>query len=562
MHEQEQAVDSTERDRMRDYYWRKGIPSIVLAIVTILLALYSYWIVQPNIQNRYKSIVEGNLRDLGLIEVKRAEGTAKESSLGSERTNEERQSRRQKLEETHLCLRRQIIWNNQDDLPRYRTGLVSAALADWYLEDARRLSTDSSPGPDTVAAIRDAVSRARAERQKGMEAMRAAVKIGGPYAQLASLWMVQNQMSEKAELSLEEIANLEATVRELIQQRVDASSEINSAEELSASKSLLAQLLVRDSLSPLSSQDARTRRDRLSECIPLIPTELLDDVTNVRWLAEAKLATQPIDAKQLAWQGTQSFWAKQNEATFSVDTIAAAFECMLIGGSLKEAQAFLAERLPGVPSFEQAELRSRSALACIRMLMATSLRQLDDKSTKDAKIPAVLSIAMQLQPDSSELLSVLERTATNDKADEVFGSLSGMVEADGEPGLRSLLNVIRYASNSQTELSSVDTPTAYVSEFENYVAKQPILGIVASKLALRQTAKQPELAERWTMILKRVTVVAPDILVVWSDLASLYTIQSQTEQAIECLEYLQAKLPDNQEIGEAIERAKEKRPKP
>jgi hypothetical protein len=561
MHEQEQAVDSTERDRMRDYYWRKGIPSIVLAIVTILLALYSYWIVQPNIQNRYKSIVEGNLRDLGLIEAQQAEGTAKESPLGTERTDEERKSRRQKLEETHLCLRRQIIWNNQDDLPRYRTGLVSAALADWYLEDARRLSTDSSPGPDVVAAIRDAVSRARAERQKGMEAMRAAAKIEGPYAPLASLWMVQNQMSEKAELSLEEIASLEATVRELIQ-RTDASSENNSAEELNASKALLAQLLVRASLSPLSSQDARTRRDRLSECIPLIPSELLDDVTNVRWLAEAKLATQPIDAKQLAWQGTQSFWAKQNEATFSVDTIAAAFECMLLGGSLKEAQAFLAERLPGVPSFEQAELRSRSALACIRMLMATSLRQLEDTSTKDAKIPAVLSIAMQLQPDSSELISVLERTATNDTSDEVFGSLSGMVEADGEPGLRSLLNVIRYASNSETELASVDTPTADISEFENYVAKQPILGIVASKLALRQTAKQPALAERWTMILRRITVVAPDILVVWSDLASLYTIQSQTEQAIECLEYLQAKLPDNQEIGEAIERAKEKRPKP
>ncbi len=557
MHEQEQAVDSTERDRMRDYYWRKGIPSIVLAIVTILLALYSYWIVQPNIQNRYKSIVESNLRDLDLADVKVGDGKALKLPNQVDVSNDERKALRQKLEETHLCLRRQIIWNNQDDLPRYRTGLVSAALADWYFEEARRISTGSSTASDAIASIRDSISRARTERQKGMEAMRATAKIEGPNASLATLWMVRNQISEKPELSLEEIASLEETVRGLIY-RLGLPSDILSKPDQNASKMLLAQLLVRSALSSQSSQDIGLRRDRLNEALNLISSDGLTDVEHVRWLAQAKMATNPLDAKPLAWQGTQSFWAEQNGTVLPVDTIAAAFECMLIGGSFKEAQSFLAERLPGVPNFEQAELRNRSAAACIRMLMSTAIRQLDDKTTNDPKIPVSLSLAIQLQPDSSEVISVLDGLATNDNSDSIYGNLSKLIEFDGESGIRSLLHVVRYASISPSESEPNDLHASVISEFENYVAKQPALGVVASKLAIRQTAKQPIRSKRWTSILERIIVVSPELLVVWSDLASLHMLQSQTEDAIRCLQHLQAKLPDNQEIAEAIARAKDK----
>ena len=557
--EQENVVDSTELDRMREYYWRKGIPSIVLAIVTLLLAGYSDWIVQPNIQDRYNRIVETNLNALGLASDDATTSNTLEAIATSGETGEDRELRRQKLEETHLCLRRQIIWNNQDDLPRYRTGLVNAALADWYFEEARRISTDSATGSDTIANIRNAISRARAERQKGMEAMRAAAKIGGRNASRASLWMVQNQISEKPELTLEELTILEETVRSLIHPQETYSA---STSEQSALKALLAQLLVRSSLSPQNSQEVRIRRDRLIESVSLVSSQMLHDVTHVRWLAEATLATQPVDAKQLAWQGTQSFWAKQYDSKLSIDTIAAAFECMLIGGSFKEAQAFLAERLPGIPAFEQTELRSRTSDACVRMLMATSIRQLDGEASKDPKIPAVLTLAIQLQPDSSGVISLLESIATNANADSVAVTLSELIEADGDPGLRSLLNTIRYASVPSAETKPVDAQVSVVSEFENNVAKQPVFGIVASKIAIRQSSKQPIQLERWTLILSRVTEVAPDLLVVWSDLASLHLSRSQTDEAIRCLEYLQEKLPDNQDILEAIARAKDRLLKP
>jgi predicted Zn-dependent protease len=79
---------------------------------------------------------------------------------------------------------------------------------------------------------------------------------------------------------------------------------------------------------------------------------------------------------------------------------------------------------------------------------------------------------------------------------------------------------------------------------------------VVSKLAIRQTAQRVENASGWVQVLNGVTAATPEILVVWSDLANLYLSQSNYEQAIRCLEYLQSKLPDNQEIKDGIERAK------
>jgi tetratricopeptide (TPR) repeat protein len=557
-------VDSTEQDRMREYYWRKGIPSIVLAIVTLLLAGYSYWIVQPNIQDRYNRIVETNLNAFGLAGENTVTNAPLEVVSLSGETNEDRERRRQKLEETHLCLRRQIIWNNQDDLPRYRSGLVSAALAQWYLDEARRVALDPSETKDASIKIRDSISRSRGERQKGTEAMRAALKINGPFSTRASLWMIQSQLSEKADLSTEEMNNLEQTIRNLLMKTVSPESAIRTQDKYEL-EALLAQLLVRSALSPMSSLDNAARAMRLKEAVALLSPsnpKAMNSVTMVRWLAQAKLATESMEAKQLAWNGTQTFWADRGDAPLSVDTIAAVFECMLIGGSVKEAQGFLADQLPGIPSYEQVELRFRTAAACVRMLTAIAIHSEANKSIDTNKVQAVLSIAMQLQPESTELLALIESLAKDSSGKGLFENLSIAVEQDGEQGLKALLAVVKrelrgsHDQEGTTSDLSEERPNSILQEFGSVLKRQPHLGIVVSKLAIRQTAKRLENASGWIRVLNGVTAAAPEILVVWSDLANLYLSQSNYEQAIRCLEYLQSKLPDNQEIKDGIERAK------
>ena len=557
-------MDSTEQDRMREYYWRKGIPSIVLAIVTLLLAGYSYWIVQPNIQDRYNRIVETNLKALGLAGESTVTNAPLEVVSLNGETSEDRERRRQKLEETHLCLRRQIIWNNQDDLPRYRSGLVSAALAQWYLDEARRVALDPSETKDASIKIRDSISRSRGERQKGTEAMRAALKINGPFSTRASLWMIQSQLSEKADLSTEETNNLEQAVRDLLAKTVSPESAIRTQDKYEL-EALLAQLLVRSALSPMSSLDNAARAVRLKEAVALLGSSdpiAMGSVTMVRWLAQAKLATESVEAKQLAWNGTQTFWADRGDAPLSVDTTAAVFECMLIGGSVKEAQGFLADQLTGIPSYEQVELRFRTAAACVRMLTAIAIHSETNKSIDTNKVQAVLSIAMQLQPESAELLALIESLAKASLGKGLFENLSIAVEQDGEQGLKAILAVVKLelrGSSDQegaTSSLSVERPNSILQEFGSVVKRQPHLGVVVSKLAIRQTAQRIENASGWIQVLDIVTAAAPEILVVWSDLANLYLSQSNYEQAIRCLEYLQTKLPDNQEIKDGIEQAK------
>jgi len=230
---------------------------------------------------------------------------------------------------------------------------------------------------------------------------------------------------------------------------------------------------------------------------------------------------------------------------------------MLIGGSLKEAQTFLSEQLPSVPAFEQPELRMRTSNACIRMLVATSIHQPSESNTISNQVPAVLLIAIQLQPESAELLSLIESIATSPDQDDLFINLARFIEEGQNPGLKALFGVIRFSTDNSISQANESTSGSIQLDFEKVVKTQPVMGIVASKLAIRQTSQNRDLASRWTAVLKGVTKASPETLVVWSDLANLYMVQSQYEQAILCLEYLHAKLPENEDIKDGLERAKE-----
>lgn len=54
-------------------YWRWGLPSLILAIVTILLVLASQFIIEPSIDHRYESIVHQSISNHRLEDLKRAE---------------------------------------------------------------------------------------------------------------------------------------------------------------------------------------------------------------------------------------------------------------------------------------------------------------------------------------------------------------------------------------------------------------------------------------------------------------------------------------------------------
>ena len=62
-----------------------------------------------------------------------------------------------------------------------------------------------------------------------------------------------------------------------------------------------------------------------------------------------------------------------------------------------------------------------------------------------------------------------------------------------------------------------------------------------------------ELAIRW---LKTINAASPEVLVAWSDRASLHLKEKQFQEAIECYEFLLEKLPGNEQVIEALEGAR------
>ena len=55
------------------------------------------------------------------------------------------------------------------------------------------------------------------------------------------------------------------------------------------------------------------------------------------------------------------------------------------------------------------------------------------------------------------------------------------------------------------------------------------------------------------------TDIVPEVLVAWSDRASLHLKEKQFKEAIECYEFLIEKLPGNEQIGEALDVARKLR---
>ena len=69
-------------------------------------------------------------------------------------------------------------------------------------------------------------------------------------------------------------------------------------------------------------------------------------------------------------------------------------------------------------------------------------------------------------------------------------------------------------------------------------------------------AVSSELAIRW---LKTINDAVPEVLVAWSDRASLHLKNRQFAEAIECYEFLLVKLPGNEQISESLEAARTQR---
>jgi len=556
------GADDAQRAGMLAYYWRKGIPSIVLATVTVLLAGYSYWFVQPNVKQRYRDICSRNflLLDGSIPDTKKSEESepkrpwqveTEESETANVASTRGSDERRRLLEQTQLCLRRLIIWDKSDDAIRYQSAQLANHLADWYLDRARAIP----PGEVDKDEIGSLLSRSLTERKKTADAMRVVQKLNGKFAFKAFLWTTRQRLQDNLELPSEELDAIATRMLELPATEGDKDDEFNGD-----AYSMIAEIFVRRSLrvSSLVSVDEKTELP--SPALRFFDTAQNASVANLAWAAEAESILDMAAGQTIGTRALQAFWGKADEESSSVENLVAVFRCLILVNSIKEAQVFVSERIQQVAAFEQPRFRSLIAAACLRQIMLNAVADKSDTVSAQA-CQKLFSISLQLNPESEQVLAMLEmasRPSTPETSSlrlkELMGLVSesaksGRVEPALDNGLRSLLNASVGLHDSTLSDESLGNLTKAVKA-------TPVHGIVASRLAMRLVESDSIKVDEAIRWMSTINFAAPEVLAAWSDRAKLHLLKKEYSNAIQCYEFLLEKLPDNEQLVEAIDAAK------
>ncbi len=545
------------------YYWNKGIPSIVLAVVTVLLAIYSYFFVQPAIESEYARIVRKNVILLGIgvepglsnsSQRLHVDSSAGLDPIGQAESEKGHLESKVLLEQTHLCLRRLIITDKSNAELRYQSGLVSERLANWYLEYAR----GKKVGPEQFAVF---LVQSRAEMQKASEAMRIAAKQKGPYALKSDIWLARQQLKSL------EIGDAALTaLREHFRTLVDIHSEDWEA------MNLLGQLHLLQALSFQNDLSAERRWELIRQSKSLF-RELRDPTMEMRgFSSETDSLLDPAAGKEAANQLLQSYWSERSVLPHSPESLAAIVRSFLIIGSFREAQSFISEQLQELDGYTQVDFRAQAADASLRQVASVLMLSLKQVRMPDignvkvrASIEGPLSLAIQLNPEAYQLQMLLKGVAFPDASrplpNLLMESLGVSDKPDASIAPAKQLQVSPDLGmgpflSATAALGAGDPTDSSLNDLKRSLKVSPAFGLAFCRLTVSAAKGRTISLDRAIRWLQEINNHAPDILAIWSERASLHLQNQQAFDAIQCYEFLLKRMPANESIREALEFAK------
>ncbi len=540
-------------------HWRKGIPTLILLLIAVFVSGYYLVLIRPQIRQRYLHVVESNLKRLQIEQDVAPELSGLTGGANASSSDLSPKERIEILKDSQLSLRRLVGWNPTDDSNHYRYGVVSQHLSQLYMSEAL-----GNQSPDTNSLVAQNLGLAKTEYQNALGAMERVKRLGSVLAPKASLWLVHSKIENSIELTADELPKIEKTVRELT-----ATDAIAPAANLS-----LAQILVERALRNSTGLESVKRIDLLGEADRCLKSISNNDVKALGLTAESASVRDLSQGKEYANQALQVFWSTRDNAAPSLESIVTAFRCLLIIDSFKEAQAILAEQLRSIPPNDQARFRSLASSAALRHLVANALRQSIPKAASVANIAVgpkgqksspnldlVFSLAIQLNPESRELMGLLQAIAKPNEANDLHKRIIDnlMTEMAQSSSMKRQQLAEAGVDRFVAAVSSVgrgDFSASATGALVASIKMSPAYGVAISRLVvhmLDSNSLSSEAAIRW---LATINSECPEVLVAWSDLANLYLKNKQPAEAIKCLEFLREKLPGNPQIVDALDAAK------
>lgn len=302
-------------------YFRWGIPSLVLAFVTITLATYSVAWVQPNLRSNYRKFCDSQLAFLK-IPTDHSNSTETAFELSSISDPLALKRRINDLEKLQLALKRLVFWNKDDANSRHQLAMTSLALHETAFTLAQLLPQDDPDKPRFLAESGNALAAAT-------DAMRAVARLNSEHALNANLWL-SNQKLDTSNLTLEQLQELET---QLLAWNGDSDPSTYFLSVLCSSQ-------WKQATHPTPQNDS-DRIDSIKRCHSFINKAAKPSIALKTLQAKCDIMLAEPKAKQTAQAILDEYGVSISESSIDSEHVSCIYEALLLTGEIVEAQSYL-----------------------------------------------------------------------------------------------------------------------------------------------------------------------------------------------------------------------------
>lgn len=507
MHPDPNMTESLQETRRK--YLRWSIPSIVLAIITVLFAVASFW-AQMHVGRRYESIVSDYLKSNAESDPRWTLDSMRHASIAAKRLVVENP------ESAEVATRFALVeFHSQRELMRTLSN-ANAAIDKESRQQMQEL--------------------AKTMRQRAIDSMRRAAKLEGLAAGQARLWMLDWQFRE------DQLGTAPSGTQ--LEEWYDAcKGMIASGDD---AQLLLADLLIHRAYFAESDVDSKSTSRWLQEAV-----EHLSSITNpsierdASWI-EATAISDPLKAKNEAVKAISNQRHLHRNSVATWREREAMFRIRLGLGNPQEAFDFAWARLGEIAPPERDLFRRSTASSALRFMKAQLLGS-SPQSDKNAAL--LFGFAIRMAPDSARVTPLLKSYLLNDSG-QAPDALSKAIEQGPDTPLKDLLDWLRQCRNG-SDGGAIPPPPASLA-YDQLLAPGTILTIILLKRS--DVFNDQDMLN----ILNR-------LVPIWNDYIELHSLRSelavQLEEypsAYESLVKLRERFPEEPRIISLLKRIESK----
>jgi len=364
----------------RETYWRWGVPSLILAGVTLSSMALSYFFVEPNLLGRYEAMVVGS---------QNVEFESEQLANPSTRTAQWFA----RMRRAELAAERLMVHSPTE--ARYRRMHAEVALE----IDRTGKQILANISPDSSEYGRRCKELVSGSKNRALESIRSATRLEGPDAAWAKAWILRDELLKLKQKCRDD--------RMRVPTMIDRVGQLSNSLEPAEMAEILGALEVQYAYRAFPALEVSERVAQLRSGIARLETGLSRSTANA--------ASSPGDLITKAWlvEGLASV-DPQRAIREAREAILAFFRCLMLVSGIDEASATVLSRIEAIPPEDQQLLR--------HVIVASELRALVSKSVFPEGVfgeilsGSVFRSMLRIGSDHPEVLDLLDRYYDADQA--------------------------------------------------------------------------------------------------------------------------------------------------